>query len=292
MYITGLFMLKTSFHYISVPDDSGVVVGDFIIVSTPDFPQEVVKVLNVHAPEASDNRSIDDSFVFSRKVSEEDLSRIHAYVALSAESRKVFGEKIIFHGLDMRPVGVYFTFDGQGMYFHFVAKERIDFRELVKDLARIFKKKIFLYQIGPRDRARLQDGYGTCGQRLCCSSFLFKPPSVTMEAVRAQNLYYKDREKLMGLCGRLKCCLNYEMDHYKELKANMPEVGSRVHLHDKGNTVYRVISQSILDQQLRVVADGAFDVTTIPLKDIREVIESAKPEAAEALAASLKDIAD
>lgn len=143
------------------------------------------------------------------------------------EAYQVCFDKINEHQLDMNLVDVEYTFDRNKVIFYFTADGRIDFRNLVKDLASIFKTRIELRQIGVRDEAKLLGGIGPCGRMLCCSTFLgdFEPVSIKM--AKDQNLSLNPA-KISGLCGRLMCCLKYENDDYEEAKKQLPDLGEKI----------------------------------------------------------------
>lgn len=149
----------------------------------------------------------------------------------NSESRKkaftLCNKKIHERELEMRLVDVDFTFDRNKIIFYFTAEGRVDFRELVKDLASVFRTRIELRQIGVRDEAKLLGGIGPCGRMLCCSTFLgdFEPVSIKM--AKDQNLSLNPT-KISGLCGRLMCCLKYENDEYEQAKREMPDVGVKI----------------------------------------------------------------
>ncbi|RNF38317.1 PSP1 domain-containing protein [Planococcus salinus] len=157
-------------------------------------------------------------------------------------------DKIGEHRLDMKLVDVEYTFDRNKIIFYFTAEGRVDFRNLVKDLASIFRTRIELRQIGVRDEAKMLGGIGPCGRMLCCSTFLgdFEPVSIKM--AKDQNLSLNP-SKISGLCGRLMCCLKYENDEYETAKKEMPDVGSRVSTPD-GNG--RVVGMNILERVLKI----------------------------------------
>ena len=136
-------------------------------------------------------------------------------------------QKIASHGLDMKLVDVEYTFDRNKIIFYFTAEGRVDFRELVKDLASVFRTRIELRQIGVRDEAKILGGIGPCGRILCCSSFLgdFEPVSIKM--AKDQNLSLNPT-KISGLCGRLMCCLKYENDQYEEALKELPDLGEQI----------------------------------------------------------------
>ncbi|GAB1476296.1 stage 0 sporulation family protein [Bacillota bacterium] len=140
-------------------------------------------------------------------------------------------EKVDKHKLDMKLVDVEHTFDNSKIIFYFTSDGRVDFRELVKDLAGIFKMRIELRQIGVRDEAKLIGGIGTCGKGLCCHSWLQEFEPVSIKMAKIQNLSLNPA-KISGICGRLMCCLKYENDVYCELRRGMPEVGEKVKTPD------------------------------------------------------------
>ncbi len=157
-------------------------------------------------------------------------------------------EKIDKHKLDMKLVDVEHTFDNSKIIFYFTADGRVDFRELVKDLAGIFKMRIELRQIGVRDEAKLVGGIGTCGKALCCHSWLpeFEPVSIKMAKVQNLSL---NPTKISGICGRLMCCLKFENDVYCELRRGMPDVGERVKTIDGMGVV---VESNILESKIKV----------------------------------------
>jgi cell fate regulator YaaT (PSP1 superfamily) len=157
-------------------------------------------------------------------------------------------DKIEEHGLDMNLVDVEYTFDRNKIIFYFTADGRVDFRELVKDLAAMFKTRIELRQIGVRDEAKMLGGIGPCGRMLCCSTFLgdFEPVSIKM--AKDQNLSLNPA-KISGLCGRLMCCLKYENDEYESAKRELPDLGDHVKTpHGAG----RVVGLNILDRVIQI----------------------------------------
>ena len=156
--------------------------------------------------------------------------------------------KIEEHKLDMKLVDVEYTFDRNKVVFYFTAEGRVDFRNLVKDLASIFRTRIELRQIGVRDEAKMLGGIGPCGRMLCCSTFLgdFEPVSIKM--AKDQNLSLNP-SKISGLCGRLMCCLKYENDDYEEAKVLMPDIGTRV---DTPEGPGKVVGLNLLERLLQV----------------------------------------
>ncbi|PYI50200.1 PSP1 domain-containing protein [Paenibacillus flagellatus] len=175
-------------------------------------------------------------------------------------------DKIREHQLKMKLVDVEYTFDRNKIIFYFTAEGRIDFRELVKDLAGIFRTRIELRQIGVRDEAKMLGGIGPCGRILCCSSFLgdFEPVSIKM--AKDQNLSLNPT-KISGLCGRLMCCLKYEHDQYESGKQEMPKVGSIV-ITSMGNG--KVIGLNVENRTVKVQLFDAGKVEIMPCDDVVE----------------------
>lgn len=165
------------------------------------------------------------------------------------EAKKICIEKIKKHELDMKLIDVEYTFDNNKIIFYFTADGRVDFRELVKDLASIFRTRIELRQIGVRDQAKFVNGMGQCGLPLCCANWLgeFQPVSIRM--AKDQNLSLSPT-KISGICGRLMCCLKYEHETYLELKASLPKVGDRV---KTPNGMGKVVDIDVLKQKVNVL---------------------------------------
>lgn len=168
------------------------------------------------------------------------------------EAYAICKEKIKKHGLEMKLVDAEYTFDNNKLLFYFTADGRIDFRELVKDLASVFKTRIELRQIGVRDEIRLMGGIGVCGRVLCCHSYLTDLVSVSIKMAKEQNLSLNP-SKISGVCGRLMCCLKNEEETYEELNKNLPGVGDYVTANDGGHG--NVQSVNVLRQTVRVIVE-------------------------------------
>ncbi|WP_242224235.1 stage 0 sporulation family protein [Bacillus cereus group sp. BfR-BA-01380] len=183
-----------------------------------------------------------------RIANENDRTIVEENKRAAKEAYQVCQEKVIEHDLDMKLVDVEYTFDRNKVIFYFTADGRIDFRELVKDLAAIFRTRIELRQIGVRDEAKMLGGIGPCGRMLCCSTFLgdFEPVSIKM--AKDQNLSLNPA-KISGLCGRLMCCLKYENDEYEAAKEQLPDLDEKIQTpHGLG----RVIGLNILERLIQV----------------------------------------
>ncbi|MCX7657704.1 MAG: stage 0 sporulation family protein [Oscillospiraceae bacterium] len=179
------------------------------------------------------NRLVDESEIVSplktviRVATEKDMKIVEQNKKKEVDARKICEEKIAAHGLNMKIVDVECTFDNNKLLFYFTAENRVDFRELVKDLAAVFRTRIELRQIGVRDEAKMLGGLGVCGRPFCCRTFLgeFQPVSIKMAKEQGLSL---NPTKISGTCGRLMCCLKYEQDTYEELLKTMPKVGAYV----------------------------------------------------------------
>lgn len=165
-------------------------------------------------------------------------------------------EKIADHGLEMKLIAAEYTFDNNKLLFYFTADGRVDFRELVKDLASVFRTRIELRQIGVRDETKICGGIGICGRPLCCHSYLSEFASVSIKMAKEQNLSLNPM-KISGVCGRLMCCLKNEEEAYEELNSHLPNIGSRVRTPD--GLSGEVQSVSVLKQRVKVVVSLAND---------------------------------
>lgn len=161
----------------------------------------------------------------------EDVKKHESNLAKKSEALRICQQKIDAHKLEMKLIDVEYTFDNSKVVFYFTADGRVDFRELVKDLAAVFRMRIELRQIGVRDEAKMIGGVGNCGRGLCCNTWLtdFEPVSIKMAKIQNLSL---NPSKISGICGRLMCCLKYENDIYTQMKKGMPNTGERIRTPD------------------------------------------------------------
>jgi len=185
-----------------------------------------------------------------RPATEEDVKVQEANAAREKEAFKVCLEKIRKHNLEMKLIDSEYTFDNNKLLFYFTADGRVDFRELVKDLASVFKTRIELRQIGVRDETKILGGIGVCGRALCCHTYLSEFIPVSIKMAKEQNLSLNPT-KISGVCGRLMCCLKNEEEAYEELNSHLPSVGEYVTTPDglRGE----VQSTSVLKQLVKVI---------------------------------------
>lgn len=195
-----------------------------------------------------------------RMANERDLANQNRSKSEKAEAMRLCKEKIKSHNLDMKLVDVEYTLDNSKIIFYFTSDGRVDFRELVKDLAAIFRIRIELRQIGVRDEAKMIGGIGSCGRSLCCSKWLNEFQPVSIKMAKTQNLSLNPA-KISGICGRLMCCLNYENDNYLEAAKEMPTVGETIKTKD-GMAV--VLDVNVLENIIRA---------KIETKDKRNIVE-------------------
>ena len=188
-----------------------------------------------------------------RRASSSDLKIIEQNRQREAEAKRVGKLKVAEHNLDMKLVDVELQWDGRKMTFYFTSEGRVDFRELVKDLAGTFRTRIDLRQIGARDETKRTSGYGVCGRPLCCATFLTEFKPITTQMPRDQFLPLNP-SKLSGVCGRLKCCLRYELDVYREFQRTCPKVGHPVRDEAKGDGMVEKID--VVREQIQIRYGG------------------------------------
>lgn len=163
-----------------------------------------------------------------RKANLRDINTIKEHRKKEKEALELCRKEVKKNEMPMKIVEAAYSFDGGNIAFAFVADGRIDFRELVKTLSKIFQRSIRLHQIGARDEARESGGYGICGRNLCCARFKDNLPSINSEMAKAQQIVRRGSERISGLCGRLMCCLAYEADQYREILEGMPKIGEEI----------------------------------------------------------------
>ena len=246
-------------YYFS-PGKLKVKTGDYVIVETARGLEYGYVVIG--------NKEVDDSKVIQplkpvmRMATEQDTRQAEENKEKEKEAFKICLEKIRKHKLEMKLIDVEYTFDNNKVLFYFTADGRIDFRELVKDLASVFKTRIELRQIGVRDETKIMGGIGICGRSLCCHTFLSEFAPVSIKMAKEQNLSLNPT-KISGVCGRLMCCLKNEEETYEWLNSKLPNIGDRVTTDDgfKGE----VQSVSVLRQLVKVIVTLENDE-----KEIRE----------------------
>ena len=244
--VTGVRFKTAGKVYYFDPGEYDLEIGDNVIVETARGTE--FGYVTMDTTEVDESEIIGQLKPIIRIADEDDIKKHEENEAKKEKSLKQCQEKIDKHGLDMKLIDVEYTFDNSKIIFYFTSDGRVDFRELVKDLAQVFKMRIELRQIGVRDEAKMMGGIGSCGRALCCHSWLadFEPVSIKMAKVQNLSL---NPTKISGICGRLMCCLKYENDVYLELKRGMPEPGERVKTPEGLGKVY---DTNIFEDKVRV----------------------------------------
>ena len=238
----GDFELETGMHAI-VETARGVEMGTVLIPPKFVEDEQVIQPLKPVLRIATDE---------DERIIEENREK-------EKEAFAICKEKIIKHGLEMKLVNAEYTFDNNKLLFYFTADGRIDFRELVKDLAAVFRTRIELRQIGVRDESRMVGGFGICGRPFCCNTFLndFQPVSIKMAKEQGLSL---NPTKISGTCGRLMCCLKYEQDTYEHLLRVTPKVGAIVDTPEGKGTV---IDNNLITGMLKISLDRRPDAAPV-----------------------------
>ncbi|MCB9357004.1 MAG: hypothetical protein H6508_03605 [Calditrichaeota bacterium] len=218
-------------EYAVNPQQYPFVRGDLAIVTT-DRGQDLGKVAFVGL-RSGDSPGDKLGLVVLRRAREADVEKLKQNREREAQAKKLARAEIARHNLEMKLVDVELQWDGRKMTFYFTAEGRVDFRELVRDLANKFRTRIDLRQIGARDETKKTSGYGICGRPLCCATFLTEFKPITTQMPRDQFLPLNP-SKLSGVCGRLKCCLRYELDIYREFQRECPKIGHPIKDEAKG----------------------------------------------------------
>ncbi len=223
--VIGVKFRNSAKLYYFAPNKEHIEKGDNVVVETArgvEFATVCHGVIDV-----DDDKVVQPLKPVLRKATKKDIERFEANIAKIPETKKVAEERIAAHKLKMKLIDVEFTFDGSKVIFYFTAAGRIDFRELVRDLASIFHLRIELRQIGIRDETKILGGIAPCGRACCCASCMPDFRKVTIKMAKVQGLSLNPG-KISGLCGRLMCCLEYENDYYSQVYKKMPKIGSTV----------------------------------------------------------------
>lgn len=227
--VVGVKFKEAGKLYYFSPGDLKVSKGDNVIVETARGLE--FGTVTMEETEIKESEIVAPLKNIIRTATEKDRRKHKQNLEKKAEALRICQEKIDAHKLEMKLIDVEYTFDNSKVVFYFTADGRVDFRELVKDLAAVFRMRIELRQIGVRDEAKMLGGVGNCGRGLCCSTWLadFEPVSIKMAKVQNLSL---NPSKISGICGRLMCCLKFENEVYTHLKKGMPSTGERIKTPD------------------------------------------------------------
>ena len=248
--VIGIRFRKAGKVYYFSPGENEIKTGDHVIVETARGVEYGYVVLGTH--EVDDKKVIQPLKSVIRMATKNDEELERKNKEKEHEAFQICQEKIRKHELQMKLIDAEYTFDNNKMLFYFTADGRIDFRELVKDLAAVFKTRIELRQIGVRDETKILGGIGICGRPLCCHTYLSEFAPVSIKMAKEQNLSLNPT-KISGVCGRLMCCLKNEQETYEYLNRKLPGVGDIVTLPDgmKGE----VSGVNVLRQLVKVLVD-------------------------------------
>lgn len=247
--IVGVTFRDAGKVYYFAPGKESYRVGERVIVSTArGVEMGTVRVANKMVPESS---TVSPLKPITRRATKDDILRDEKNRQAEIDAAAIFKKKIAYHKLAMNLVAVEYTFDNSKLIFYFSCESRVDFRDLVKDLASTFKTRIELRQIGIRDEAKMMGGLGPCGRKFCCASFLTDFVQVSIKMAKEQS-FSLNSGKVSGVCGKLMCCLRYEHETYEDAIKRMPPVGSTVSCADGTGTIIEI---KPLAEEVRVKLD-------------------------------------
>ena len=263
--IVGVRFRNAGKVYYFDPKGYKIKAGDHVIVETARGVEYGTVIGGIR--EVTDDRVVQPLKAVIRVATQEDDLRAEKSRAKEKDAMRICNEKIRKHKLDMKLIDAEYTFDNNKVLFYFTADGRIDFRELVKDLAAVFKMRIELRQIGVRDETKILGGIGICGRVLCCNSFLSEFAPVSIKMAKEQNLSLNPT-KISGVCGRLMCCLKNEEDTYEYLNSKLPSIGESVTTID--GVRGEVQNVNVLRQKVKVLVDAG-DEKELREYDVREL---------------------
>ena len=274
--VAGIRFKTAGKVYYFDPDGLDVKAGDNVIVETARGLE--FGTVTMDPVEIDEGEVIQPLKKILKLADIEDVAKHEENVKRKEKALSLCQEKVDKHGLEMKLIDVEYTFDNTKIIFYFTADGRVDFRELVKDLAGVFKMRIELRQIGVRDEAKMMGGIGACGRSLCCNSWLAEFEPVSIKMAKVQNLSLNPT-KISGICGRLMCCLKYENDIYTELRKGMPDVGEKVKTREglakvvEANLLQNVVKVRLIEKENSEESEEKLssEVFTFKKEDIKRI---------------------
>ena len=260
--IVAVSLQQTGHLYNFLAGDERLARGDRVLVDTETGVR--IGTIEIEPHEPAQTLDLSSMRPIIRAATDSDFRAEQENLSREARARRLCVERIRERRLQMKLVNADYTFDGRKAVFYFVAEGRVDFRDLVRDLANSLRVRVEMKQIGARDETKVTGGLGPCGRELCCSSWLRDFEAVTVKMAREQGLALNP-SRLAGMCGRLKCCLRYEYATYVELKRALPNLGKRVQCV-KGDG--KVIRQNILKQTVLIQREEDGGVIEATLEDL------------------------
>ena len=278
-------------YYFAPDDGTDYPIGAAVIVDSP-HGEELAHIAmgRTEVPKEKVTQPLKRIIRFA---TDEDLAAAESNRSRSAEALATVRERVEKSGLKMKITDVEFTLDGSKLIVFFTAEQRVDFRDLVRELASVFHLRIELRQIGARDECRMKGGVAPCGRACCCSDYISDFAHVTIKMAKNQGLSLNPA-KISGLCGRLMCCLSYENDYYAEVNKRMPKIGSKVRLADGREGTAIAVNQ--LKEQVRVKIEKGdeVEITDVALSEIGQKSGGslAEEQNIEKIDEELKDLLD
>jgi len=255
------FKLATKVYYFDPGDVEDLREGDYVLVETS-RARELGKVV-MPPTEVPPEDVVGKLKPILRRAASVDLASAQHYVTREEDTLVKARAKVVEHNLPIKVIRAEYNYDGSHLTLYFTAEKRVDFRALVKDLARLFRTRIELHQVGVRDEAKLISGLGPCGRPLCCSTHLCEFIPVSIKMAKQQDLPLSPME-ISGMCGRLMCCLTYEDEVYREAQAKMPRRGETISTADG---VGRVKGFNVLKETVQVELESG-TMVEVPLEEI------------------------
>jgi cell fate regulator YaaT (PSP1 superfamily) len=258
------FKPATKVYYFDPAGFEDLQAGEYVVLETSRGEEAGMVVIAPH--QVSDEEIVGRLKGIKRRASALDLTQMAYHRFKEQDALARCQDKVLQHRLPMKMVRAEFNYDGTRLVFFFTAEKRVDFRKLVQDLARSFKARIELRQIGVRDEAKLIGGYGRCGKALCCTTWLTEFNPVSIKMAKQQDLPLSPME-ISGVCGRLLCCLAYESEHYAEVKKKLPKRGATI---DTPHGPGKVVQVNVMEETVSVKLENeaSVEVSRMELEDM------------------------
>lgn len=287
--IVGVKFKEVGKVYYFSPKDIEFKLGDGVIVETARGVE--FGTISVANSEVEDDKIVGELKSVIRKATEADVNRYHENLKRKPKALKDANERIAKHNLDMKLVDVEFTFDNSKVIFYFTSENRVDFRDLVKDLASLFKIRIELRQIGVRDECKLKGGLGPCGRPCCCNCYMGDFERVSIKMAKNQGLSLNPT-KISGLCGKLMCCLKFEDEYYVETLKLMPKLNSEVTTPD-GNGIVESNDMLKRTSSVRItLKNGDTELRVYPVDQLSKASSSQQKQATQDAADEIVETAE
>ena len=261
---------KAKRHYYTL--DNSLKINDYVVIETPLGTE--IGIISSQLIKESESSYHENTLTIIRKATDEDLKIYQSNKEDSLNAIKIFNEGVNKLNLDMRLVSCIYTLDKSKILFTYVSEERVDFRELLKELSSHLKCRIELKQIGARDRSKSVGGLGICGLPLCCSTFLNEFEGISINMAKNQYLAL-NIQKISGQCNKLLCCLKYEDSDYTKLKEGVPKIGLRFSYEGKQ---FKVASLNLLSSIARIESEDKEIIQNITIDELKKIVNNGKKQ--------------